>query len=184
MNLSEKIREICRELDNPRFAIETGFCTGRSTYSVLCECNLLKMVSIDINLDYSKHGKHMAKLLQSTFNCLEIIEGNSMKVLTDDFFNEFFPDGIDIAVIDGDHTYKGCFSDISRIYKHITPNGVMIVDDYESGPPLGMVLPGVVGAVDDFIKKNSISNIVKWNSEGKGMAIFYGKDKIDEGKRQ
>ena len=42
----------------PKYALETGFCTGRSTSVVLTNAtDLKKMISIDINFDYMRKGR-------------------------------------------------------------------------------------------------------------------------------
>lgn len=166
---------------NPQYVLETGFCTGRSAASILLSCKPKKFISIDINLDYIKpNGRIYAKKLIDTFSCFQIIENGSSQVLTDDFFNQNFPDGIDWATIDGDHSYTGCYFDLKAISKRLNNNGIIIIDDYKSGPPNGVCLPEVTSAVDDFLVKNQ--NFIKtaWNKEGKGFAILYKSNQLNQ----
>lgn len=161
-------------LVKPKYIIETGFCTGRSAAALLTSNeNILKFISIDINLDYMKpEGRIYASLLTKEFSNFQIIEDDSKKVLTDEFFKINFPNGIDWATIDGDHSYFGCFNDISKIAIHLNSEGIIIIDDYKSGPPNGVTIIDVTNAVNDFITKNFEFFKIEWNNKGKGFCIL------------
>lgn len=154
----------------PRYCIETGFASGRSAVTTLVSANPIKLVSIDLSLDYCGARKHAESLLE-VFKNLTIREGNSGEILTEEFFQKEFPGGIDYAFVDGDHSYEGALTDVSHIYAKLNPNGYMIIDDFESGPPNGAVLEGVNIAVHHFCKTNNIY-IQKWYDKGKGFAIL------------
>lgn len=154
----------------PRYCIETGFATGRSTVTTLIAAKPDKMVSIDINLDYMKARSHAKSLLEK-FSNLTILEGDSSSILNSVFFKDFFPEGIDFAFVDGSHTYSGAFSDIQNIFEHLNDSGIMIVDDYISGPPNGCSIPDVDRAVHDFANSRSLK-IERWSCLGKGFAIL------------
>ena len=51
--------------------------------------------------------------------------------------------------------------------------GLILIDDYESGPPEGCNIPEVTNACDDFyeVKKENLSR-EKWNKDGKGFCLF------------
>lgn len=158
---------------NPSYVLETGFCTGRSTYSVLRNAkNLKKMISIDINFDYRKEGREMRKILENNFSQLETIENSSKNILTKNFFSEKFPNGVDWFTIDGDHSYNGCLSDLENSFNYINKGGCIIIDDYKSGPPNGSHLPQVTKACDDFGKKHPELRKEVWNKKGKGFCYF------------
>ena len=158
----------------PEYVIETGFCTGRSA-SVILENSkkLKKFISIDINFDYIKpEGRIYKKKLEDNFNIFSTIENSSSKILNEDFFKNEFPSGIDWATIDGDHSYNGCLNDLKNVIGYINKNGIIIVDDYKSGPPNGSHLPQVTKACDDFYKENPHLEKTEWNCKGKGFCIF------------
>ena len=52
---------------------------------------------------------------------------------SDDFFNEnqelFKDNNIDIALIDGEHSYKQSLRDVENILRHLSPNGFIILHD-------------------------------------------------------
>jgi predicted O-methyltransferase YrrM len=41
-----------------------------------------------------------------------------------------FPQGVDLAFIDGDHSYEGCMGDVLRVEPHMRPGGLMVLHDY------------------------------------------------------
>jgi cephalosporin hydroxylase len=171
---ADKYAEICERLQ-PRSVLETGFCTGRSAACVLHHSKSLeRMISIDINLDYkAPHGRRMAALLEKRFPFWRIIENSSRVILTPDFFHQEFPQGIDLATIDGDHSYDGCMHDLEAVAPFMTPNGLMMVDDYRSGPPNGTRIDSVTQSVDDFLTKNQGSFVgERWHKLGKGFCII------------
>lgn len=159
---------------NIEYAIETGFATGRSALSVLNNCkNIKKFISIDINFGYITIGKQMRILLEDTFENYHTIENDSKKVLTADFFASNYPHGIDYALVDGDHSYDGCYGDLELFLPQMRTGGVILIDDYKSHEPNGCSIPAVTKACDDFYEKYS-DKIEKndWNMHGKGFCIF------------
>ena len=159
---------------NPEYVLETGFCTGRSTSTILINAETLKkMISIDIDFDYIKpEGRIYKKILQDNFSNFFTIENSSASVLNDTFFKTEFPDGIDWFTVDGDHSYEGCLFDLNAAIKHMNKNGIIIIDDYKSGPPNGCSIPDVTKACDDFYKEHQYLEKQEWNCEGKGFCIF------------
>jgi len=159
---------------NPEYVLETGFCTGRSASVVLTNAkNLKKMISIDINFDYIKPaGRKYQKLLIDNFSTFSTIEKPSNIVLNNNFLVNEFPNGIDWFTVDGDHSYQGCLFDLNSVYKHMNKNGIIIIDDYKSGPPNGCYIPAVTNACDDFHKEHPTIEKQEWNNKGKGFCIF------------
>jgi len=171
---ADKYAEICEGLQ-PRHVLETGFCTGRSAACVLHHSGKVeKMISIDINLDYkAPHGRQMASVLAKTFPQWRVIENSSREVLCLEFFRQEFPEGIDLATIDGDHSYDGCMHDLEAVAPHLAPHGVIMVDDYRSGPPKGTRIESVTRSVDDFLAKNQgVFEGEQWHKLGKGFCII------------
>lgn len=167
------IKEIINET-NPEYILETGFCTGRSASTILTSSkNVKKMISIDINFDYIKpHGRIFKSKLESNFENFYTIENSSSKILNDDFLKKEFPFGIDWFTVDGDHSYNGCLFDLKSVVNHINKNGIIIIDDYKSGPPNGYRIPEVTRACDDFYNQNQYLEKTEWNCKGKGFCIF------------
>jgi len=159
---------------NPTYALETGFCTGRSTSVVLTKAtNLKKMISIDINFDYMKpEGRIYRKKLEDGFPVFSTIENSSKIILNDNFLKKEYPNGIDWVTVDGDHSYEGCLFDLKAVINHMNKNGIIVVDDYKSGPPNGCRIDAVTNACDDFYAQNRQLHKGEWNNKGKGFCIF------------
>lgn len=172
---ADKVAELCQET-RPKYALEIGFCTGRSAAAVLHNTKdfLRHMIAVDQNLDYkAPHGRQMAALLQARFPVFEVIERPSRSVLTPDFFQVNFPEGLDWATIDGEHTYQGCSFDLSAVAPFLNVRGIMVVDDYRSGPPNGFRLESVIRSVDDFLKRHRGEfHAEVWNKRGKGFCVI------------
>ena len=159
---------------NPKYVLETGFCTGRSA-SVILENSkeLEKMISIDINFDYMRpEGRQVRKILTDVFKNFHTIEASSRIILNDTFFKQEYPKGIDWFTVDGDHSYNGCLMDMEAAYKYINKGGIIIVDDYKSGHPNGCSIPAVTKACDEFAKRHPNIRRNVWNNKGKGFCVF------------
>jgi predicted O-methyltransferase YrrM len=82
----------------------------------------------------------------------KIIKGNSQVKDTVDKVKDYFPDGIDLLFIDGDHSYKGITNDFNNYFPLVNKGGYIIFDDY---------LPYQIGnykrpapqAINDIVKK-------------------------------
>ena len=159
------------------YALETGFATGRSALSVLNNCkDLKKMISVDISFDYLPISREMLATLEKEFSVFSGVESDSKSALTDEFFEENYPEGIDYCLVDGDHTYVGCLKDLRIIFPHVKSGGTILIDDYKSGPPNGCSIPEVTKACDDFYEQNSsLMEKSEWNASGKGFCIFTKK---------
>jgi hypothetical protein len=60
---------------------------------------------------------------------------------------------INVIFIDGDHSYEGCKADIDTWYPHMAKDGVMLFHDCDS------TSPGVVRAVEEFVKDNNFKDV-------------------------
>ena len=160
-------------LINPGYIVETGFCTGRSSATILSACRPKRFISVDINLDYLKpEGRLFSEKLQRKYENYSVIEGESKKILNSEFFNKNFPYGIDWATINGGHDYETCYHDLNICYQVLTPNGLIIVDGYKSGPPHSYSMSSVTQAIDDFCQHHNDIRKIGWLQEGKGFAIL------------
>jgi predicted O-methyltransferase YrrM len=162
--------KLLKEL-KPTRCLEIGFASGRSTVTVLVAAQPEMLVSIDLCLDYIPGARAHANLLEKDFPNLKIIEGDSRGILNRTFFESYFPNGIDFAFVDGDHTYEGCSSDLSTVLPYVNSGGIMLIDDYRSGPPNGVAFDSVTSAVDDFTLRNRLL-LTYWCKDGKGAAIM------------
>ena len=171
-HLNEEQRDFLIDVLNslkPEYCIETGFATGRSTVTTLVTAQPKRVVSIDVNLDYMQARSHAMSLMDK-FENLKIVEGDSKQILTNDFFEKHFNEGIDFAFVDGSHTYDGAMYDIAAIFPKMRSGAVMVIDDYMSGHPNGCPIPEVDNAVHDFCRLNNLE-IERWYMNGKGAAI-------------
>ena len=131
------------------------------------------MISIDINFDYIKpEGRQYRELLTKNFSQFSTIEKSSKNVLNKEFMEVEFPNGIDWFTVDGDHSYEGCLNDLELVYKYMNKGGIIIIDDYKSGPPNGCKIVSVTKACDDFHIKHPEFIKEEWNNKGKGFCIF------------
>jgi len=174
-NLVKKLSNIVK----PKYALETGFCTGRSAASLLVNSNLEKFISIEINLDYMKpYGRKSASLLQNSFSNYKIIEASSLDILNKSFLDINYPNGLDWVTIDGDHTYDGCLHDLTKVATHLNKNGIIIIDDYDkTWFTTGCSIP-VTRAVHDFCKLNNNFYLIECLNNPKGTAILLKSKKL------
>lgn len=74
---------------------------------------------------------------------------------------------IEIAYIDGDHSYEGVYSDLRNVFQHLVPGGIVLLDEYQINvDPNHADLPkdrsslaascGTPRAVADFIRDYSV----------------------------
>jgi predicted O-methyltransferase YrrM len=76
----------------------------------------------------------------------------------------------DAAVVDGLHTFQGCYADLVNCWPKVRPGGVMIVDDYRYPG-----LEGVGQAVDHFARARGLT--FAYNA----MAVAFRKPERDDG---
>lgn len=156
---------------NPQNCLEIGFAGGRHTATMLYSCNPLKAISIDIDFNYHG-GQSMVDKIKNKFSNIEFFTGNSIDLLTSDFFNTHFPNGVNYVLVDGGHSYKVASSDIKNCYPYLSQNGILVVDDYKSGGPEGVNIKDVDRAVEDFARESKLAYETIKLEDGKGMAIF------------
>lgn len=162
--------ELISEL-NPKTCLEIGFAGGRHTVTMLYSCNPTKVLSLDINFNYHG-GQNMVDKIKDKFTNIEFITGDSTKLLTSDFFRTHFPNGVDYILVDGGHSYDVAINDIKNCYPHLSKKGILIVDDYKSGGPIGINLKDVDRAVENFAQDSGLTYETVKLKDGKGMAIF------------
>jgi len=132
------------------------------------------MISVDRDLDYRPpHGRAMAAFLTNRYESFRVIEASSRKIFSPQFFAAEYPNGLDWVTVDGDHTYRGCLFDLEAVCSFVNTNGVIIVDDYSSGPPNGVKFDSVTRSVKTFLNKYQHEfTHDRWSNSGKGMCII------------
>ncbi|RQH40797.1 hypothetical protein D5R40_16340 [Okeania hirsuta] len=166
------ISNLCK-IVQPKYVLETGFATGRSAAVVLSSCSPKTFISLDKNLDYiTPFGREMAAILMGKFKDYQIIEGDSNELLNPEFYQTNYSSGLDWFTVDGDHSYQGCLHDLESSLRFLNPQGIVIVDDYKSGPPKGVRCPSVNKAVRDFCSRYPEVHKLEWHNNGKGLAIL------------
>tara|TARA_R110000824_G_scaffold206523_3_gene391677 strand:+ start:14923 stop:15522 length:600 start_codon:yes stop_codon:yes gene_type:complete len=158
----------------PKYCLETGFCTGRSALSVLNSSDKIeKFITIDVNFDYRSEGRKYKELFKEEYAHFKAIEEASRKIFNKEFFQKEYPNGIDWFTVDGDHSQKGCYNDIHEVLPYMNEGSIIIIDDYKSGPPNGCSIPSVTKACEAIFEKyEDIIERTEWNEKGKGFCIF------------
>ena len=84
-------------------------------------------------------------LLKKYKNNINIIKGNSNKVLKEISINNF-----DYVFLDGGHKYETVLNDLKNLTKVVENNGVILCDDYDL-----TYAPGVKKAIDEYVLLNN-----------------------------
>ena len=71
-----------------------------------------------------------AKLFNINNHEFKILKGNSHDNIIIKTVKEYFPNGIDLLFIDGDHSYNGVKSDFINYFPLVNSGGFIIFDDY------------------------------------------------------
>lgn len=151
----------------PNYCLETGFCTGSSSSTILAASNPTKHISL--GLDHNNY--EIAKNLQDKYN-FTFLEGYSEEILSLEFYESNYPEGIDFYHVDGGHCYSTVLSDLETAFPNMNKGFVILVDDYNS---IMCPCPDVDRAVDEFVNKNNLSKQQIRTEDGKGMAMIKSK---------
>jgi len=147
-----------------KYYLETGFCTGSSSATVLATTKPDKAISVGL----AHNNMEVAKKLSEQYN-FNLIVGDSTQVLTPEFMEREFPNGIDLYFVDGGHEGQVPLLDLMICVEHLNDDFLIIVDDYYSKM---CPLPDVDKAVDFFVEHIGF-NLQKVTTEsGKGMAFI------------
>ena len=87
------------------------------------------------------------KLLRKYKNNVNIIKGNSHKIL-----KEITLDNFDYVFLDGGHSYETVIGDLKCLKKVVENNAVILCDDYDLN-----YAPGVKKAVDEYVLLNNFN---------------------------
>ena len=89
--------------------------------------------------------KSVKKLLKNYKNNINIIEGNSNKILPKIIIENF-----DYVFLDGGHKYETVLNDLKTLTQVIENSGVILCDDYDL-----TYAPGVKKAIDEYVLLNN-----------------------------
>ena len=120
--------EICKE-QNPRRMAEIGVRAGYSAWTFLQACPNAKYIGIDAN-----NGTHGGQGGQdgSFFKWAEkILDGYDVELIEMDTRSVKALEILDIDFfhVDGDHSTKGVYDDLSLAFETLTDNSMLLVDD-------------------------------------------------------
>lgn len=89
---------------------------------------------------------------------------------SNDFFSHhkqlFDKNKVDVALIDGLHTYAQVYLDIMNVLEVLSPNGVMIIDD--CNPPSAVVETPVINSITEVWEKAKRGELPGWNDRWTG----------------
>tara|TARA_R100001244_G_scaffold25113_4_gene25594 strand:- start:56475 stop:57041 length:567 start_codon:yes stop_codon:yes gene_type:complete len=128
----------------PRNIFEIGVRTGYTAYFLLLGSKAEKFRGIDLET-YKVNSSQLAiGLIRKVCEDSSVAIGDSHKLTALD-------EAYDLVHIDGDHSYDGKVQDLELAFGSLSPDGVIVVDDYN--PNLGIE---VKRATDDFAKKHDL----------------------------
>lgn len=123
----QALKEIVRMLPSDPEVLQIGAGAGTSSLAILEARDDVHLTTIDIEAGDSPFGSLFAERKVVTeaghINRLMQIHGDSKQI-------DLRPVTFDMVFIDGDHSYEGCYSDITRWATYIVPDGIMAIHDY------------------------------------------------------
>ena len=142
------LAELIKDKQYP-FVVEIGCSEGHTTQWLL-DCNpTLKIVSIDPYVNYLDwNGNQLNdrdEFYQKTMTMLSPYGKRFFMIrdFSDNVFDKFEDESIDMLFIDGLHTYEQVLKDCHNYYSKVKTGGVFAGHDYN-------VIPGVNKAVKEF----------------------------------
>jgi len=149
-------RNICELLNNIHgkdfnftgidlFSIENektkGECIPKTKFT-----NPLKTIYYNYIIQSDPYSiQSVERLLKKYKNNINIIKGNSNKILKEISINNF-----DYVFLDGGHKYETVLNDLKNLTKVVENNGVILCDDYDL-----TYAPGVKKAIDEYVLLNN-----------------------------
>ena len=144
--------------------LEIGSHYGHSLSNILHSQYPSKYMAVDIFKPWAD-GKiadmkgcveKNAAMFNSNNHEVNVYQGSSHDQSTLSAVKDYFPEGIDMLFIDGDHSYKGIATDFDLYFPLVNPGGYIIFDDY-----LPLANREAPKAIDDIRNKykNEINDI-------------------------
>jgi hypothetical protein len=138
--------------------VEMGVCAGEFSKEILIRTSPSKLFLVDIwghiSLNYNddnmvSNPKHEERYRYVFKNFKDDNRVKLIRSLTDSLL-ELFPENyFDWSYVDADHSYEGCLKDLNISKKIVKENGYILGHDYM------YKFPGVIQAVDQFVKENN-----------------------------
>jgi hypothetical protein len=143
---------------------EIGVAFGAFTEQVLKACAIKQFLAIDTfvlhhhpdvwdgfvgrELNGLKHRDYFERKFASELEAerLTVMEGFSR-----DKLEELGNKGVDVFYLDADHTYEAVKADLAVIKRKITPDGIIIINDYIFFDHRGLAPFGVIQAANEFM---------------------------------
>ena len=128
--------------DNCKTYFEIGTHFGHSLSTMLQSNYKSKYLSVDLfdigntiaNDCKVKDVEKIANDNRKKYNIYnyecKILKGNSYSQKIVDKVKEYFPNGIDLLFIDGDHRYNGVINDFNSYFNMVNSGGYILFDDY------------------------------------------------------
>jgi predicted O-methyltransferase YrrM len=118
--------------------LEIGTHYGHSISNMLQSKYKSKYMGIDIferwgdskitNMEQLTND-NVKKFNINNYEC-KLVKANSQTKSTIDLVKEYFPEGIDLLFIDGDHSYNGIINDFNNYFPLVNTGGYIVFDDY------------------------------------------------------
>ena len=153
-DMTEAIREAARAtlghcIHEPINLLEVGVWEGRSA------CWLLDNVLTHPEATYTGIDTWPPEQPSSIYPTMLIhiaYHGSKARIIRGDSKVEVprLTQRFQVVIVDGDHTYEGCYADLNNCWEKLLPSGIMICDDYAFPG-----LPGVPKAIDQFLGERS-----------------------------
>ena len=154
----QALKELVRMLPSQPEVLQIGAGAGTSSLAILEARDDVHLTTIDIEAGDSPFGSLFAERKVVTeagyINRLTQVHGDSKEI-------DLRPVVFDMVFIDGDHSYEGCYSDITRWATYLAPDSIMAIHDYKKADaynglngakaPHPRVWDGVDLAVDELL---------------------------------
>uniref|UniRef100_A0A6C0LYG2 Methyltransferase n=1 Tax=viral metagenome TaxID=1070528 RepID=A0A6C0LYG2_9ZZZZ len=179
--------------------LEIGTHYGHSICNMLQSKYNSKYIGIDI---FKRWGNskitNMEKLANdnvkkfniNNYEC-KLLKANSQTKSTIDLVKEYFPEGIDLLFIDGDHSYNGIINDFNNYFPLVNKGGYIVFDDYlpykvgnherESPKAINKIVSNNknkildIGLVDDIVNIDDLKKNPRINLNGKNIDYIIQK---------
>jgi hypothetical protein len=108
------------------------------------------------------------------------VQGSSHEDATMRTLRDLLPDGVDVLMIDGDHTYEGASSDFERYASWVRPGGLIVFHDIvpDNATRLGINTGGWVGGVPQLWQELKVrfphkEFVASWDQDGLGIGVLH-----------
>ena len=149
---AKALYDCLRSLPSGATVVEVGCQLGRSS-SVIAQVKAplsLRTIHIDPFLAIEWAQKWIAMMMEVDANWNHAFTLLCMRTEAAEWqLERLCRDGIDLAFIDGDHSYRGVAIDMEKVARGVSPGGFLLCHDY-----LQTALPQVRQAINDFLDRN------------------------------